>query len=379
MGKEVFCSTFGISADESKIYGIAYYFNEIYEIDLLSHEMKSLGQLEGEKNTFGLIQHIECCLNKVIFIPANRGEYFHVLDIETNKQTKYIKREFFCEYVENQISLFHSFVWNNKVYVIGREKLSVFCYDPNKDTFEMVFKDNREASFKCWNVDVCGDYAAFLSTDLNEIGMYNLCENHMEWIELCEEMRGVIRIAISEERIALYKNENQTVYFLDRNGNPTGKSVILSEIKFTRVYMRKGNTYLSGQGNGKKENFEIDNNGNVEEKYLKNMIDADIFYLNKVGDNLYAYELVDNTAGLVFNADKCLKYRLGNDAVEIVEWKTDDICDEDTLINRLKNGNTLIENKRYGLRFMIKHMNCNSNNACKEDLSIGENIYNQLV
>lgn len=378
MDKEVFCSTFGISADESKIYGTAYYFNEIYEIDLLSHEMKSLGKLEGENNTLGLIQHIECCLNKVIFVPSDRGEYFHVLDIETHKQTKYLKTEFCFEYVENQINSFFSFVWNNKAYVIGREKLSVFCYDPDKDAFEMVFKDNREASFKCWSFYVCGDYAAFLSTELNEVGMYNLRENHMEWIRLCEEMRGVIRIAISEERIALYKNENQTVYFLDRNGNPTGKSVIVSDIKFYRLCMTKGKTYLSGQGNGKKENFEIDNNGNVEEKHLKNMIDADIFFLNKVGDNLYAYEFVDNTVGLVFSAGKCLKYRLGNDAVETVEWKTDGICDADTLMDILKNGETFVENKKYDIRFMIEHMNRNSNNSFREDSSIGKNIYKQL-
>ena len=293
---------------------------------------------------------------------------------------KYLKREFYCENVEKHLNSFFSFVWNNKVYVISRDKLSVVCYEPDKDTFEMLFNDDREKSFKCWNFYVCGDYAAFLSIELNEIGMFNLHDNHMEWIGLPEEMKGVSRIAISEDRIALYKKETHTVYFLDRKANPIGKSVILSDIdKFIKLYMTKEKTYLFGSKNGKKENFEIDNNTwNVEKKYLKNMVDADIFYLNKVDDDLYAYELGDS-AGYAYKAGKCLKYRLGNDAVETVEWKTDDIGYEDTLINMLKNDDAfLVENKTHDIRFMIEHMNRNSNNVCSEDSSIGKNIYNQL-
>jgi len=379
LDNKVFCSAFGISTVCNKIWCSAYDFNEIYEIDILSHKMRSLGQLEGEDNTCHLVESIECCLDTVLFVPGYNGKYFHVLDINTGKQTKFLKTKFFDEIGPNHINRFLSFIWNNKAYIVCRDELSVYCYNLKKKDFEMVFDYDKKNSFKCMAFSVWKDFVAFLSIRLNEIVLYDLSKNTMKQIKLTREMTGVNRIAITEDRIFLYRVEDRKVYLLDKKGT-LKKEFLISTQTGNRIMMfpARESVYLVAITDWEKEVFKIDTNGNVENLHLNNMDDLNVYFLNRIDDDLYAYEFVARTKNIVslcYNVGKCYKYKIGTNAVELIEWSTDEVKYENKIINMLKEGICLFENDVYNLEFMFKHINVQKDKENSENINVGENIF----
>lgn len=383
MKNRVFCSAFGISADEKKIWGSAYDFNEIYQIDLLDDSMKSLGQLEDEDNIFNLVESIECVKDKILFIPGSNGRYFHILDIKTGEQINFNKNIFFNEQAEPHINSFFSFVWEDTFYVVCRDQLVVYYYDLYKCSFKTAFHYNEQNLFHCRSFSVCEDTVAFLSIELNKILIYNLRENRMQQIDLDKKMTGVNRIAITDDRIALYRVEDKKIFLMDKRGVLIKEFMILSESgNRIMAFTTKEHIYLLGITNWIKEVFQIDKNGDVVNLNLSNMHNLDAYCLNRVKDNLYLYEFTTcgkKVASLNYNAQKCYKYRLGANAVEAVGWATDGIEYERQLADMLKQGNVLAENSGFDLEFLIENINADDHQGVinRENTTIGLEIYNR--
>lgn len=383
MKNRVFCSAFGISADEKKIWGSAYDFNEIYEINLMDGSMKSLGQLEDEDNIFNLMGAVECVKDKILFIPESNGKYFHILDINTGEQTKVNKNFCFDKQVEHHVNSFFSFVWEDTFYVVCRDQLVVYYYDLYSSSFKTAFHYNVQKLFHCRSFSVCGDIAAFLSIELNEMVIYNLRENDIQKIELDQKMTGVNRIAITEDRIALYRIEDKKIFLMDKSGVLIKEFTILSESgNRIMAFTTKEQIYLVGITNWVKEVLQIDKNGDVVSLNLSNMNDLDAYCLNRVKDNLYLYEFTTcakNIASLNYNGQKCYKYRLGTSEVKTIEWETDGIEYEQQLANMLKQGTVLAENSGFDLKFLIENINADDHQGVmnRENTTVGLEIYNR--
>lgn len=381
MKNKVFCSAFGISADGNRIWGAAHDFNEIYEVDFSTHKMRSLGLLEGEDDYTNLVEYIEYCPNKVVFIPGNNGRYFHVLDLKTGRQTKFLKNKLSSKLSQNDINRFFSFTWNHKVYVICRDQLCVYSYNSDKNDFENVFEDNRDNPFKCMAFSLWDSFVAFLSIELNEIVVYNLSENDMQRIRLDKKMMGINRIGITQDRIFLYRIEDRMVYLLDRKGALLKEFTVLSETQSNiMMFNTKENAYLIGITDWAKDIFKINHNGDVEKICLENGDNLNVYFLNRIDDSLYAYELASskNVTGLYYDAEKCFQYKLGTNAVQLIEWNTDEIAYESKLINMLEEGALLFENSVYNLEFAFQHIKSKRDSINGNHVNMGKSIYNQL-
>ncbi len=381
MKNKVFCSAFGISADGNKIWGSAHDFNEIYEADLLSHKMRSLGRLEGEEDYTNLVEYIEYCPDKVVFVPGSNGRYFHVFDLKTAKQTKFPKNKFASKSVKNDVNRFFSFAWNQKVYVICRDQLCLYSYHSDKDDFEIVFEEDGNTPFKCMAFSVWDGFVAFLSIELNEIVIYNLSENDVERIKLDKKMMGINRIAITQNRIFLYRIEDRMVYLLDRKGTLLKEFSVLAKTQSNiMMFHTEENAYLIGITKQAKDIFKIDPNGAVEQLCWEHGEDLNVYCLNRINDILYGYELASskNVTGLYYDAKRCFQYKLGTNAVHSIEWDTDEIAYEDKLIKMLKEGALLFENSVYNLEFAFQHINSKQDYINESHANVGNRIYNQL-
>ena len=383
MKNRVFCSAFGISADEKKIWGSAYDFNEIYEFDLLSRRIKSLGQLEDEENTFDLVESIEYAQDKIIFIPGNNGRYFHILDIKTGVQTKIKKSSFLNELEAVHANRFFSFVWNNRVYVVCRERLAIYYYDLYNNNFKIAFRYDEHNLFHCRSFSLWNDSVAFLSIELNEIVIYNLDKNEMERIKLDDKMAGVNRIAIMEDRIVLYRIEDRRIYLMDRGGVLIKEFTILSETgNHIMAFSAEEQIYLIGVTNWAVEIFKINKNGEFVKSEWSTVKNLDAYCLNRVDDDLYFFEFIvyaKDAPSLNYNAQRCFKYRLGTSVIETIEWETDGIEYERQLLNMLKQGTALVENSGYELEFLIKNIDANNHPGKIDEsgITVGAKIYDR--
>lgn len=382
--KKVCCSAFCRSADGNKIWGSAYHFNEIYEIDLLSRKMKSLGRLMNEDNTFNLVESIECVGDKVLFIPGNNGKYFHVLDLKSNEQTNCKKNLFYKRKGENHVNRFFSFVWNNKIYVICRDHLSLYCFDEQKNDFNIVFEDIRQYTFRCGAFSLLNESVAFLSLQKNEVAVYNLLSNDMQYITLGEKISGVDRIAITEGRVILYNTEERKVYLLDRGGCLIESFSVSCETgNRIMMFSTEKMVYLIGITDWAQEIFQINDRGETVKLPLKNMKPANMYFLNRMGNDLFAYEFMTkakNVDRLIYDAGKCLRYRLGDDVLETISWDTDGRVYENGVIAMMKEGGILPENEEYSLEFIFSNIDANrmQDDRGNHHISIGGNIHHML-
>ncbi|MEY8338955.1 hypothetical protein AALB16_13200 [Lachnospiraceae bacterium 62-35] len=204
------------SDDGKTMYGFAKYYNEFFEINLLSHTAHSLGQLNGEKDSAELIFLMACHNGMVIFIPR-LAEHLHIYDSQTGKRYHFNINDILGGNYYNFAGFFFC-IYDKFLYLIHRDPIIISKL--NLETFEhtVVSKDTNTGKHFLSLYNQVGKYAACFDMDKEELLLFDAEKESFRQIMLPKECAGFARPFFDGEFIWLYHFKNNMVYKCDMSG-----------------------------------------------------------------------------------------------------------------------------------------------------------------